>query len=269
MKLKSHISVLAVSTVFLFSSCEKAVDFYDFYNKDPKGLSNKTYEGPEVKMGNGTARSWISVNYKDMPQEVGIELTQGALTNLPQDPTDFANETFVLPLDQKAKDLTPFDHVVIDWNPQGHEPAAYQVPHFDFHFYIMSLADQMNIPAYTPTTASLFDNLPPATHLPSNYIATPGGVPQMGKHWVDVTSPELNGQPFTKTFIYGTYNGAVTFLEPMITIATIQSGQSSSTAIPQPQVYEKTHTWYPTKYNIYMGTSSHNYYITLSNFVMR
>ncbi len=45
-----------------------------------------------------------------------------------------------------------------------------------------------------------------------------GGVPQMGAHWVDVTSPELNGSTFAQTFIYGSYDGQVNFYEPMITL---------------------------------------------------
>ncbi|MGI8637700.1 MAG: hypothetical protein ACR2KZ_20055, partial [Segetibacter sp.] len=58
---------------------------------------------------------------------------------------------------------------------------------------------------------------PTASYLPQNYF--PGApVPQMGKHFVDIASPELNGQPFTQTFIYGSYDSKVTFYEPMITL---------------------------------------------------
>ena len=48
----------------------------------------------------------------------------------------------------------------------------------------------------------------------------------MGAHWLDITSPELNQEnpkSFTQTFIYGSYDGKVIFMEPMITKAFMDS----------------------------------------------
>ena len=61
----------------------------------------------------------------------------------------------------------------------------------------------------------------PAGEMPATYINT-GLVPTMGAHWIDVTAPELNGQPFTETFIFGSFDGKMTFYEPMITKAFIE-----------------------------------------------
>lgn len=30
----------------------------------------------------------------------------------------------------------PYTYAGIDWGPQGHPPAPWQFPHFDFHFYL-------------------------------------------------------------------------------------------------------------------------------------
>ena len=46
-------------------------------------------------------------------------------------------------------------------------------------------------------------------------LPTPGGVPQMGKHWINPASPEIGGgQTFTHTMLYGSYGAQFTFVEP-------------------------------------------------------
>jgi hypothetical protein len=101
----------------------------------------------------------------------------------------------------------------------GHPPPGiYSVPHFDFHFYKMPLAERLAIPPY-PQAMAAFNNNPLPGYLPTAYVKAPAGEAKMGAHWMDVTSPEFNGQPFTHTFVYGSYDGKVNFLEPMATLA--------------------------------------------------
>ncbi len=113
-------------------------------------------------------------------------------------------------------------------------------------------------------TAKLNAN-PAPDYLPQNHVPGPP-VPQMGKHFIDVTSPEVNGQPFTQTFIYGTYDGKVTFYEPMITLAFLKSNSSFERPIPQPSKFRKA-GYYPTK----MRISKHDGVtdIVLDGFVQR
>ncbi|MDQ6609374.1 MAG: DUF5602 domain-containing protein [Bacteroidota bacterium] len=223
-----------------------------------------TFNGPEVQMGNGKARSWITISHTGVPSEIGIELTAGALSGLPSDPLAFSEEEFVLPLHQKAKEVTPFEHIVINWNPAGHEPGPYQVPHFDFHFYTITNQERLTITPASP----LMDQLPDHMYWPQGYVPTPGGVPQMGKHWVNPASPELNRAPFTHTFIYGSYAGKFTFDEPMITLAFLKSGASVSMPFNQPAHFQQSGVYYPTTYNIRQDESG-KHYITLGGFVLR
>jgi hypothetical protein len=102
--------------------------------------------------------------------------------------------------------------------------------------------------------------------MPQNYVPIPGGVPQMGVHWVDVTAPELNGQLFTQTFIYGSYNGQVTFYEPMITLDFIKANPSYQRNIPVPSKFEQP-GYYPTKMRIQKVGGITN--IILEEFVYR
>ena len=69
----------------------------------------------------------------------------------------------------------------------------------------------------------------PAAFAAAGYVYAPGTeVPMMGGHWVDPKAPELNGQVFTKTFLYGSYNGKMIHFEPMITKHTWKPGRTSA-----------------------------------------
>ncbi len=108
----------------VFLSCKKE-------NNNPD-----TYYGQQVTMGNGTARSYFIAAKDGTPMALGAEITDNAFTNLPADPLNFAASTFQLSIDQRAKDLTPYDRLEMEWNVNGHEPPGiYNLPHFDFHFY--------------------------------------------------------------------------------------------------------------------------------------
>lgn len=224
-----------------------------------------TFYGPVVQMGNGHARSWINITRTDnKPLQIGIELTDGALENLPTDHTDFAASTFVLTLHQKAKAVTPFDHITLNWEVEGHPPAGiYTVPHFDMHFYKITVAQQMAITG-VPGPA------PASGYLPALYVIRGATVPQMGTHWLDPTSPELNPvlhPPFTHTFIYGSDNGHVHFLEPMITRQFLLDGTMVVRDIRQPLYFSPANTYYPEVYKIWKNEVNGRHYVALTNFV--
>ena len=57
-----------------------------------------------------------------------------------------------------------------------------------------------------------------------DHIDVGAAVPDMGNHLIDSKSPELvtKGTIFTHTFIFGAYDGHVSFYEPMITRAYLE-----------------------------------------------
>jgi hypothetical protein len=142
---------------------------------------------------------------------------------------------------------------------------VYDKAHFDFHFYIQSEADRMAIPPYE-VDSTKFVQYPAPGYMPSVYVPTPGGVPMMGAHWIDVNAPEINGQPFSQTFLYGSYAGAVTFYEPMITKAFIDANPSYTRSVPAPTKF-KVAGYYPTRFRITREQGSLT--ITLEDFVYR
>jgi hypothetical protein len=229
-------------------------------------MDYNTFYGPVVQIGNGHLRSWINITRSDnTPLAMGVEYSKGALQNLPTSPLDFATNTFVLKLHQKAKAVTPIDHITVNWEPEGHEPPGiYDVPHFDIHFYKISEAAQMAITGIPGPP-------PPAGYLPASYVIEGATVPQMGTHWLDPASPELPPTlaPFTHTFIYGSNNGQVIFLEPMITRAFLLSGTAVTKAFPQPILFAPANTYYPQVYKIWETADKGRNYIALTDFAWR
>lgn len=273
MKQQCTLTVLVLTVViFSFSSCKKEISEPSTSTSLSEQKANQeqksnTFYGPQVSFGAGKVRSFTIITHAGQPMEIGVQITADAFGGLTTQPGEYS---FMVPLHQKAKEVTPFDHLEVDWNPFGHPPPGiYDAAHFDFHFYKITEEEQMAIPLYTDQTASLFDTPPPTGYLPAGYVPGPGGVPQMGKHWLDVMSPEFHGTAFTKTFIYGTYNGAVSFYEPMVTKAYIENTMNSTTPIRQPQYFSPNNTYYPTQYNVYTDAKTGDHYVSLSGFVWR
>ncbi|MCF3111520.1 DUF5602 domain-containing protein [Niabella sp. CC-SYL272] len=234
-------------------------------------LREKRYQGPEVMFHEGKASTWYETDVDDKPLRLAIWMDDAAWNSLPTEADVQAggghhhtNNT-VLAFHPKV-DQRIFNHVGLDWNPQGHEPApVYGLPHFDFHFYSMSPNEVAAIPAYEADSSG-FKNWPEAAYFPVNYINPGGGVPKMGCHWMDVTSPELNGAVFGQTFLYGSYNGKVTFMEPMITKAFIEANPEFSRAIPQPAKVQLS-GYYPTTMRLHRSGNARE--VILEHFIYR
>ena len=250
-----RILLAVVTGLVLFSSCKK---------DDSK---EKIFKSNVQQFHAGKIWTWYEVNDTNQPLRLAIAVDDAAMNSLPttgqgHDHVNMASLKF----HQKALDGTPFNHVGFGWNPNGHEPEnVYTRPHFDFHFNMITEAEREAIPAYEQDSVK-FKNVPGPAYFPTNYFNPGGGVPQMGAHWLDVTSPEFSGQLFTETFIYGSYNGKVIFYEPMITLEFIKSHPNWERAIPQPAKVQTT-GYYPTKLRIQKENGVTNF--ILDGFVLR
>ncbi len=223
--------------------------------------SAATLEGQTTRLGGGSIKSWVKLNEAGKPASVGLTFGEAALTNLPKE----ANQT-VLTLPNNVEGL-PFNHISVDWNPQGHEPAGiYDKPHFDLHFYMISQEVRGTIKPNDPNVAKQ----PAPAVIPTDYISpAPDVVPNMGVHWIDRTTPELNGKPFTSTLIYGFNAGNMAFIEPMITKAFFESKPNLSQDLKQPAVYPKNGQYYPVKYSVKYDEISKEYTVALEGLTLR
>jgi hypothetical protein len=278
--------VLAVTSVSLLSGAGEAT---------PK--TERRY-GATVKLGNAQARAYVNVDDKTGASlEIGVALAEQALEGLPTAGTGHHGghampHTYILELpEQYAK---PFKFVELNWNPAGHEPTGvYEgVPHFDFHFYTITQAEREAIVPTDPQFAAKANNIPASEYVPPfNAALSPPGlkpadvaVPKMGVHWVDLRSPELQRllnkpeayKPFTATFIHGSWDGRVTFWEPMITRAHMLAKKTATAPAvrdqiipgPTPARYQVP-GYYPSAYRITWDSKAKEYRIALTQLAWR
>ena len=231
--------------VIFFQACKKDED---------KNPAAKTFYGEPLSLGNGKIRSFVVLNAAGKPQTIGIKFTSGALSGLPTDST-IENDTPV-PLPTEAS-ATGFDHLEVDWNPVGHEPKAiYGLPHFDFHFYLITKDEQAKVIG-GPDTVTV-----PTVFAPKDYKSGVVAIPDMGVHWFDSKAPEFSGQKFTDTYIYGFYHGNLSFVEPMATSAFISTKPDYKIQIKQPQAFQKS-GYYPAIQHLYYDASTSEYTMAL------
>lgn len=242
--------VLAVAASSFMFACDKD------NNKD------KEYNSDQATLHGGKVWTSARVDRDGKPVSVSIIVNDAALNSVPVgQPSDHMSpqNNILVPISDKSG--TPFKFAMVNWNSSGHEPDnVYTVPHFDFHFYTSNQADVMNYMDDAKLNAE-----PNAAYIPANHISGPG-VPMMGKHYIDANTPELHGQPFTQTFLYGSYDSKVVFMEPMITLAFLKNTTTFERSVPQPTKFQQA-GYYPTK----MKVSRHDGVteISLTDFVSR
>jgi hypothetical protein len=225
--------------------------------------------GTDVPVGHGTARTYVIAS-GDRIEEVGVALSDGALHGLPTAGGHHAasgagtadlvgagtgvgtgdragdahhgREDVEYLLEMPAGTAAPYRFVELGWNPKGHPPAGvYDEPHFDVHFYTISLEERNAIDPAREDFRERANRVPQEALVPAGYLphhvlegAEPAAltVPRMGMHWVDPSAPEFNGGSFTATMLHGSWDGRFVFEEPMVSRAFLLERPNSTLLLP-------------------------------------
>ncbi|MEN8246745.1 MAG: DUF5602 domain-containing protein [Thermodesulfobacteriota bacterium] len=229
-----------------------------------------TYKGSSKTLGDGIAYAFATLDDSGKPISIGVRMSEISLNGLQSEPPNDADTAWetIIPLPKEAT-AAGYDHIGIDWNPRGHIPdGIYNKPHFDFHFYMISQAERNNITAKGEDLVRI-NKQPTPEYMPEGYILPEGTeVPKMGAHAIDPSAPEFNNKPFSKTFIYGFYDGQLVFLEPMMTKDFLTAKTNSIDLIKLPKFYAKN-GYYPTAYSVKYDVNQREFEIALENLVYR
>lgn len=251
---------LAIVLAFGVVACEDDAN-------DP-GEAKTTFSAAQ-DVGDGSAKLFVTQDADGNPTAMGFRISEDALNGL-----DTATKVHEFTMISEGS-ATPFKYVTLDWNPHGHAPTMiFDVPHFDMHFYTMTKSDLMT--SASPVDSVQFhtrsNNLPGAEYVPANYFhpAPPGSaeaVPFMGVHWLDSTDALAPGT-FTEVMIYGSWNGKIHFVEPMMTTAWLKTKPTLNETIKQPAKWSTSGYW-PTTYSVSFDEATKEYVITLGGMTMR
>jgi hypothetical protein len=265
----------------------------------------RTYVGATAAIGAGRLQSYVKLTPRGVPVEVGVSLTDNALERLPvhknqhsrcfdldrnarHSPAECLGDderVLELPADVVSRAGLPFKWISVNWNAEGHHPPppkpgeqpappVYARPHFDFHFYAW---DRERIEAIGTGPCGEFVDCrdfergtrPLASrYVPANHIDVGIVVPKMGNHLLDSRSPELAdpATPFTRTFIYGAFDGELIFWEPMITLDFLRRTDQACFEINQPQAFQRS-GYYPTRYCVRRDEQKQQRTVSLEGFV--
>lgn len=260
--------------------------------------------GATLDFADGTLRSFHTYD-ESGTLAIGVRVSAGALQNMPTEPSDGQHDVedgdavilpccgheLRLPMPARASAQTPFEHIVLNYNPLGHGPPdVYDQPHIDFHFYMISDDERVGIAGSTDaaqictdisTVNPMFPPVPvpmtceqvaltaqdlPADQLPPNYVNVGAVEPAMGNHLVDPGAPEFGGELFTQTFVYGSHAGELVFMEPMITVARLLAiTELECVDIEMPAAFPEAGR-YPTQYCLDYDEAEDAYDVWLQEF---
>lgn len=266
----------------------------------------RSYRGPcfrygdALPLGDGVVRTFAQIRH-GTPLAMGVAFPRRTLSGLPSEPHDGHHcydvdgdgaidrhheciggheHVMFLPAALRERVDTPFQWVLMNWNPAGHHPhEAYGRPHFDFHVYIQDLEERNAIEEgpcgllvdcedYARGTVPV-----PDAYRPRDYVDVGAVEAGMGNHLVDLSRPEFNGEPFTHTFIYGAFEGRISFYEPMITLDWfdgLSTGRVASDCfdLKLPTAWARS-GWYPTAYCVRYRANRDDYTVSLERFAYR
>lgn len=253
--------------------------------------------GAPASLGNGSVASYAEIDAGGAPKAIGVRFSAGALDNLPTAHSDghrcfdangdgridlatecaaWHERVLPLPSELARRADMPFKWVLLNWNPHGHvPPGIYDTPHFDVHFMIEPIEkifalqagpcgpEHMRCDQFETARKPV-----PAAYMPAAFKDVGAAAPAMGNHLVDVEGPEFKGQKFTRSWIYGAYDGRVTFYEEMVDRAYLLSRPASCFPIVSPNAVALG-GYYPTRSCVRYAPESDSYTVSIEEFVLR
>lgn len=231
--------------------------------------------GPPARLGNGSIYTFARVNGGGAPLAIGVVLPEQVLESLPSERSDrhrcydldadgaIEEEGECLPTHERVLPLPspvssrpdiPFKWVLFNWNPVGHAPPhIFDLPHFDIHFYMDTIENTFALmpgpcgPEMLQCDQFERARVPvPSIYVPADFKNVDAAAPAMGNHLIDLTGHEFHGGTFDRAWIYGAYDGRITFWEEMVTLAFLQARPDRCYDIKTPSAYEVA-GYYPTR----------------------
>ena len=231
----------------------------------------QTSFGAPTTFGKGTARAYI-VSKANVPQELGIEISKDALSDiaaLPQPPAGQVAVELRLTPPAALLSTTPFVNVSLYYTP-GHPPAGQQdVPHFHPTWWLVSDAVRNQILPGAPGNSTPID----PSEIPAGFFSPPDPnfafIPLLGTIYFDPTEPGYTEAPFkTALSEYRYFNGHATGIALGTPLSFLLRNGDITLPLGVPAKYPKP-GYYPTNYRIVADRASQSYKLVIGNFVQR
>ena len=263
----------------------------------PAPTSGERVEGGYTDVGSGRISTYAEMEARGGPKAIGVSFSSAFMNAPPASHSDQRRCTdrnkdgvvdrptecnmwhewaVPLPSDMAGRPDVPFKWALINWNPVGHiPPGVYDMPHFDVHFYLEPIESVFAIepgpcgPEFVRCDQFALAKKPiPGNYIHSDYKDVDAVAPAMGNHLIDLTSPEFKGQRFTRSWIFGVYDGRVTFYEEMVSLGYLLRRPNACTPIKSPRAVA-LRGYYPTVSCVRHDPATDAYTVSMERFVMR
>lgn len=224
-----------------------------------------------VSLGDGFVETLYAADDENRPEAVAVRLTGAAAKSLPKTPlhdgqTCFDTDGDGIDLEKdcasghervlwlpKLKGL-PFKWLMFNWQIVGHGPPhVFDQPHYDLHFFLQDFSKRNQIRTGScHLVINCDDDATAKKPVPAPYgpegFGLPGAAGRMGNHLVDPEAAPANGEPFTQAFAYGTWDGHISFWEPVVNQVWFNETKPQQECAPIPQTPEvEVSGYYPTE----------------------
>lgn len=255
------------------------------------------FSGADVDFGKGAVSTYVELDTDGNPSVIGARFDAAGLDAPPEGHSNLKYCTdrngdgsvdqpaecvmtheFVVPMPEEvaAREDVPFKWALVNWNPMGHiPPGIYDSPHFDIHFMIEPQESIFAIeagpcgPEFVRCDQFEIARKPvPTNYVHPDFKDVEAVVPAMGNHLIDVTGPEFQGEPFTRSWIYGNYDGRITFYEEMLTMAYLKSKPGICNPIKRSEAVAVS-GFYPTQSCVGYDDDSAAYTVSIEGFEYR
>jgi len=207
----------------------------------PKSVPIVEVKGECADVFQGQVCTWVRMQGTTVV-EAGATVPVASIENAPkEEPMGWPPVAVArLKLPETANPQTGLTELTVYWEPTGHPPGPYLVPHFDFHFYTVSPEAQEAIDCADSTKPSALPAgyASPDLTLPPMMAQMAGTktliglcVPHMGMH--SLLAAQMNDTvPFRGAMVIGYYHGSTVFIEPMLTRALLLEKKPIELPIP-------------------------------------
>ncbi len=262
-----NLSMVSVGTILIALGTSDAVQAAQFF-------------GSPQSLGESFVRSFVTLDDVGKPLEVGVILTQEALS-LPTSDTAPHIST-VLSLPSEASDVA-INHFELTYHPDGFSglPEVLGVPRFTIDSFLISPQERASICPNLDTTVSVptckGEELAQVLTPPQPGVVPPGlqptGIvtPGIGARYFDpdVLFPILTQQqPFTTLYDYAFFDGQASVIGFGAAKAFLETQSNVTKPIKVPTSYIKS-GYYPTEYSVMFDAASQEYKMVLGGFNYR
>ncbi|MGH7857885.1 MAG: hypothetical protein ACREQY_11195, partial [Candidatus Binatia bacterium] len=213
--------------------------------------SGDRLQGVAMRLGDGAVSSYAELDAAGDPKAIGVSFTPEALASLPAAAGDFNHcydqsgdgridpatecsawheKVLPLPTELARRADMPFKWALLNWNPGGHlPPGVFDKPHFDVHFYLEPIEaifaiqrGSCGVELVRCDQFAVARKAVPENYLPASFVDLGLVAPAMGNHLIDPGNSNFHGEPFTRHWVFGAWDGRVAFWEEMLTLAMLQ-----------------------------------------------